>query len=91
MTYPGETFVTAHGYTLYSTSGNYDKATYIKDGIFLTVRARLRLKDGELELFGTLERVIGMVRCTIDEFSIPNSNFEKFEEQICSLYSPLEK
>lgn len=85
---PGKEFAEAEGYTLHSYSGNSNSATYTKSypngTIYLTCY---------VDNLARLEKVIGMVRCVVDTFSIPNKNFELFEAQLNNIvdetkYSP---
>lgn len=79
---PGYEFAVSKGYSLHSYSGA-DKnglihsADYVKDDLFLTVRS-----DGT----GKLTKILGMVTCTIADFSIPNKNFESFEKQMRRIF-----
>jgi hypothetical protein len=78
MLYAGEKFASEHGYTIYSHSGDgSNHATYIKEDLFLDVYA---MEEGSLE--GRLSKVFGMILCTLGTFSIPNKNFEGFEDNM---------
>jgi len=82
---PGNQFALDNGYHIYSHSGEPPiTATYAKhfDNFALFLRVR---KDALGVLYGELSRIISMVECKIDRFSIPSKNFQKFEDQICSL------
>lgn len=61
------------GYTLYIHSGNKKSATYIKDGIGLTVT-----DNGK----ATLSAIYKMVVLKIDSFSFPHKLIHTFENQI---------
>lgn len=77
--YPGYEFAQEHGYALQSHAGRSDggainRAMYINgDAIYLDV-----WRDGRAEL----SKVLGMVKCKIEGFSVPNKNFHIFESQL---------
>lgn len=62
----------ARGYTLHSYSGGKESASYIKDGVYLTV-----WRSGKAELSIT----DGMILAKLD-FSLPNKNFDAFENRM---------
>jgi hypothetical protein len=83
MKYPGEEFANEHGYTLHSHNEAKTHIDFVKSvNPEFPVHLDL-LPSGEW----TLTKIIGMVVCKIGPFSLPNKNFEIFEEKIENIKS----
>ena len=73
---PGEEIAKERGYSLLSYGSEKQSATYIKDGIWLTLYA-----DSTAEL----SSMIGIVKLGTDRFEWPHPRFAMFEKQIRSI------
>ena len=76
MSFPGDTIAKDFGYTLAYHEGNKQSATYMKDGIILTIWS----KEGRLE--ARLEFMWKLLVIRTPNFALPNENWEIFESQI---------
>jgi len=73
---PGQALAEELGYSLLAYGGEKQSATYVKDGIWLTVYA---------DSTADLSSKIGMVWLKIDNFQFPHPRFAVFEKQIRSI------
>ena len=73
---PGQADAEQLGYSLLSYGGDKQSATYVRNGIWLTVYA-----DSTAEL----SSMIGIVKLSIDRFQFPHPRFAVFEKQIRSI------
>ena len=79
---PGEREAGELGYSLLNHSGNHQRATYVKDGIFFNIHY------GGGGLAGNLSFFYGLLVISTfgSDFSFPNKNFAAFEKQIRRVY-----
>lgn len=78
----GESFAKENGYTLSSYSGNKQLTTYSKHfGDDVIIYATFDGREDEMKL----ERIVGLVSCTINNISNPNKNLHSFESQLIRL------
>lgn len=76
MDFPGDTIAKDLGYSLAYHGGDRQSASYMKDGIILTIWT----KDSKLE--ARLEFIWKLLVVRTLNFALPNRNFEILESQI---------
>jgi len=79
---PGYDKATELGYTLHHYSGDRKQASYLKDGVTLTVRRTPTSVYGYDELKAELWAVLGLVELRVSDFQFPHPRFEMLEKQI---------
>lgn len=76
MSFPGDTIAKELGYSLAYHGGDGQSASYMKDGVILTIRNQ----DSKLE--ARLEFIWKLLVIRTPNFALPNKNWEIFESQI---------